>query len=125
MGARRFAGYVAAAVTVACIGVFGAMPGPAGADTTLTWSGGSTASYLWSDSNNWGGAPAPTNGTSNLDLTFPFLNGCAPPDACQDGSNNLTGLGLHSLDFSGTAFSGSYTLGGQGVTLGSGGITST
>jgi hypothetical protein len=39
--------------------------------------------------------------------------------------NDLTGLGLDSIDFSGTALSGSYTLGGNAVTLGSGGITST
>ena len=125
MGRNRFAGYVVAALTVASVGVFGAVSGPAGADTALSWSGGSTATNNWSDSGNWSGGTTPSNDESNLDLTFPFLNGCTSPDACQVGTNDLTGLGLNSLDFSGTAFSGSYTLGGQPVTLGSGGITST
>src|SRR5579862_6898779 len=124
MRVRRLGLCIVAAVTLSFVGVFSAVPGVAGADTTFTWSGGSASSMNWSDAQNWGGVSAPTNGASNLDLTFPTLSGCVPPDACQTGTNDLTGLGLNSLSFTGTPFSAPYTLGGQAVTLGSGGISS-
>jgi hypothetical protein len=124
MGARRFSGYVVAAMTVAFVGVFGVMPGPAGAaGTPFTWLGGSSTSQLWSDAGNWSGGTAPSSNASNLDLTFPDLGSCTSPDACYEGTNDRTGLGLDSVDFTGTAFD-SYQLGGNQVSVGSGGISS-
>jgi Bacterial Ig-like domain (group 3) len=78
----------------------------------------------WSDSNNWVGATAPADNASSLALTFPDLGSCSPPAVCSQSNNDRVGLGLSSLDFTGTPFD-SYQLGGNAVTLGSGGISST
>ena len=98
-----------------------ALPASASALTDFTWSGADTVGNSnWSDATNWGGtAPSGSVGT----LTFPALTSAActanpPTDACYKSNNDLTGLST-----TGISIHGGYDIGGNGITLGSGGIT--
>ena len=110
--------------SIGLIGLAGVAPSPAGADTTFTWSGGSSGSSNWSDTGNWNGGTAPADNDSGLDLNFPDLSSCSNPEACDTSTNNRNGLGLNSVDFSGATLL-PYDVSGNGVTLGSGGLTAT
>lgn len=92
----------------------------------LTWSGEAPAgSFEWSNAGNWseGGTPSGTVGT----LRFPLLGTgtCAsgsPTGACYVSQNDVPGLTVGGIAIEdGTG----YLLQGQGITLGSGGITAT
>ncbi|HUJ12969.1 MAG TPA: Ig-like domain-containing protein [Thermoanaerobaculia bacterium] len=75
---------------------------------TLTWTG--ATSNLWSIGTNWSGGVAPSNGD---DLIFPATG------ANQTNSDDLAaGLNLHSITISG----GNYSISGNAITLGAGGI---
>ena len=81
---------------------------------TFTWDGnGGTGSTNWSTANNWNPNTAPTR-TSGHDLIFATGNKL---------TNNANGgdWTISSLTFSNTA--GAFTLGGNDLYLGSGGIT--
>ncbi|MCX5678636.1 MAG: autotransporter-associated beta strand repeat-containing protein [Candidatus Omnitrophica bacterium] len=83
-------------------------------DPTVTWSGLSGANSNWSTGANWVGGSAP--GVNDY-LQF--------PDGAARMSNNndfAAGTGFASIQFTGT--SGGYTLNGNRITLGTGGITS-
>ncbi|HWB13879.1 MAG TPA: DUF4214 domain-containing protein [Pirellulales bacterium] len=85
------------------------------AAATITWTGGSTSSSNWSDPANWDLNRAPIDGDS---LVFP---GTAQRLANND---DIGGLSVNSIAFQG-AFStttGGYTLSGDDLTVGAGGI---
>jgi hypothetical protein len=100
---------------------------------TETWTGtganGSSASR-WSNATNWAASIAPGAGSASNDvvhtLSFPALGGgtCAagPPSAtCYTSSNDLTSLSAFGLSVDGGS---GYSISGNALTLGAGGITS-
>jgi hypothetical protein len=100
-----------------------ALPASASAQTDFSWSGaGPVANSNWSDATNWGGtAPSGDVGT----LSFPALTSAActaspPTDACYQSYNGLTGLSATGISIDDGV---RYDIGGNGITLGSGGIT--
>ncbi len=78
-----------------------------------TWQGGGS-STAWSNAGNWlgGGAPAPASSIETL--TLPLL------PALQNSENDLGGLSINHMQVDD---SHDYVLSGQGLTLGSGGLT--
>lgn len=83
---------------------------------TITWTGGSATSANWSDAANWDLGRAPINGDS---LVF-------PASAKQlANTDDIAGLSVNSIAFQGafTASTGGYTLSGDDLTVGAGGIT--
>ncbi len=105
----------------------------ASAVTNFTWTGASAGSGpgSWSDSSNWQGDTAPSGVVGTL--TFPKLtNGActtfSTSEVCDDTSNDIGGLTVTgiAIDDGPVATSGATPqLGGsEGITLGSGGITS-
>jgi len=99
----------------------------AAAAASFTWSGatplGSGASN-WLNGANWAGtAPSGTVET----LTFPTLTSGActakpPTDTCYMSNNNVSGLSVNAISIDDTA---PYSLTGNAITLGAGGITAT
>lgn len=82
---------------------------------TITWTGGSATSANWSDAANWDLGRAPINGDS---LVF-------PASAKQlANTDDIAGLSVNSIAFQGafTAATGGYTLSGDDLTVGAGGI---
>jgi hypothetical protein len=98
-----------------------------------TWSGeGLAAAPSWSNPANWSGSSAPPASTSIGTLSFPTLVpplpdsdcfGASPLDACYHSVNDLSGLSINQLQIAGQG--ASYTISGQGLTLGSGGLAFT
>ena len=82
---------------------------------TITWTGASKTSANWSDPANWDLNRKPIDGDS---LVFPAT--------AQQLSNNddISGLSVNSITFQGTfaTAAGGYTLSGDDLTVGSGGI---
>jgi hypothetical protein len=101
--------------------------------TDYTWSGeGLAAAPSWSNPANWSGGSAPPASSSIGTLSFPTLvpplpdNDCfgaSPLDACYHSVNDLSGLSVNQLQIAGQG--ASYTISGQGLTLGSGGLAFT
>jgi hypothetical protein len=116
-GHRRIRGFGLAVLTI--LGVM-ALPAAA-AQADSTWAGSSTAtppSPNWSDATNWVGVVAPTPSTAGV-LTFSALAGTCT--SCYTSHNDLTGVSATGLVFSNTT--GQYRIVGNGLTVGSGGIT--
>jgi len=98
-----------------------------------TWSGeGLAAAPSWSNAANWSGGSAPPASSSIGTLSFPTLVpplpdsdcfGASPLDACYHSVNDLSGLSVNQLQIAGLG--ASYTISGQGLTLGSGGLAFT
>jgi len=108
-------------LALAVLTILGVMALPAAAaQADSTWRGASTTSAFWSDPANWDVVPVPaTAGT----LTFPTLAGCVAPMVCYTSRNNLTGVNATGLSFTNTT--GGYRILGNGLSVGSGGITDT
>jgi hypothetical protein len=96
---------------------------------SFTWAGrspGTTeAAAHWSSGVNWEGGVAPTASQAIETLTFPHLtNGeCTSfpeTDTCYATLNDLTGLSVEKMSLDD---GDSYLLAGEGITLGSGGLT--
>lgn len=90
----------------------------------FTWSGSAApGTPQWSEGSNWSGGVAP-NGTVGS-LTLPALSSpectAAPPTAtCYSSTNDVVGLSASSMSLSAGA---KYTLFGEGLSLGAGGLT--
>jgi hypothetical protein len=78
-----------------------------------TWSGGGSSSS-WSEGANWLGNLAPSNGASIETLSFPVR------PALTSSENNVTGLSVNALRIDD---SHGYGIGGEQLTLGSGGLS--
>jgi hypothetical protein len=78
----------------------------------FTWSGDGYPTTTWSDGANWLGGVAPSNGEPIETLTLPKLTSGGSSD------NNVTGLSVNHL-----AVEGTYAIKGEGLSLGSGGLT--
>jgi hypothetical protein len=103
-------------VWLAVLTSVGLMALPAAAQASDTWTGASNGP-AWSDPSNWSsGAPTSPAGT----LTFPDLGSCVGPATCYTSTNDVSNLSVGGLVF-GNA-SGQYRIGGDSLTLGSGGI---
>jgi hypothetical protein len=92
---------------------------------SFTWAGRSTVSENWSVAKNWEGNTAPTASASVGTLTFPRLTSteCTAEEEthpCYFSFNDLSGLTAEALDVDD---GNSYLIGGEKVTLGSGGLT--
>jgi len=83
---------------------------PRGAAQTFTWTGGS-GNNRWTSGNNWSGGVAPT-GAGGENLVFP--SGAAR----LSNNNTLNGASFNSITISGSG----YTLSGNALTLGAGGL---
>jgi hypothetical protein len=101
---------VASRQLVLCAVLIAATAPDAGAATTRTWTG--TTSGLWSVGDNWGGT-APNPGD---DLVFP--SGTSNKTMVNDFAD---GTGFNSITFTG----GGYTVGGNTIALGAGGVIQT
>lgn len=118
-GIAVIAGLVPAAIALA-------LPSPAAA-TDYTWSGatanssGSSAAD-WSTATNWAGGTAPTQNETVGTLTFPALSSCNSSDTCYTSANDLTGISASAISLESGA---GYTIAGNAITLGSGGLTLT
>jgi hypothetical protein len=95
----------------------------------FTWSGGGEAAFMadnWSDGANWLGGTAPASSSSIEALAFPALTssscGSPPADVCYESNNNLSNLSVNSIAIDDVV---PYTINGNAITLGSGGITAT
>jgi hypothetical protein len=103
-----------------------AAAGPAAAfAATDTWTGAAASDSHWSNATNWtGGNAPPVNGDS---LSFPILNSSActamPQTAtCYHNLNDISSLSIAGMTIDAGA---TYNLGGNGIALGSGGLTTT
>ena len=89
---------------------------------TPTWTGqtptsGNGAALLWSTASNWSNGVTPTNG-SNGSLDFPSLgSSCPSGDACLTSNNDLTNVSVTGLQIG-----DNYNIGGNPITVGSGGL---
>ncbi len=81
--------------------------------TDYTWQGGGS-STAWSNTGNWLGGTAPVASETIGTLTFPALT------AFQNSENDLSSLSVNHLQVDD---SHGYALTGQGLTLGSGGLS--
>jgi hypothetical protein len=83
----------------------------------FTWSGGGGyGADTWSNAANWEGGATPSDGETIETLTLPRLTGVSV------STNNLTGLTINHLQADGSQ---GYAISGDGLTLGSGGLTLT
>lgn len=105
---RLIGSLVCPVVLLAAIGTAGA--------AGYTWTGGGGADTAWSNKANWGGAVAPADGESDVELVFPALTG--PYTA----TNDLDGLELGGLAITTMLGQGNYTFAGNAVAL-TGGAT--
>jgi hypothetical protein len=109
---------------------------PAASATDYTWSGeGATSADDWSNGANWAGGVAPIAASSIGTMTFPLLaNGDCTTEpstgACYHSVNDLTGLSVNQLQLNNGVVLGNpetffdyYRLSGDGITLGSGGLS--
>ncbi len=109
---------------------------PVASATDYTWSGeGLPSENTWSNGANWVGGVAPAPSSSIGTMTFPWLtNGdCAvesPTGACWSSVNDLSGLSINQLQLNNgfifgppDSFLDYYRLSGDGITLGSGGLS--
>jgi len=101
----------------------------ASSSATLTpsfvWSGGSSGTFDWSSTANWRGGTAPITGDSVGTLTFPQLDSSecqagSEVDACYLSFNDLPGLDAEAIQLDN---GDDYLIGGEGLKLGSGGLT--
>ena len=119
--ARRISITLAATVAPFAVGVVALPASTASAQgTSYTWTGASTSSANWSDTANWGGS-APSANSSVGTLTFPDLSSCdsAPSGSCYTSTDDVSGVSATGLDLTG----GHYSISGDGLSVGSGGIT--
>jgi hypothetical protein len=109
---------------------------PVASATDYTWSGeGATSADNWSNGANWVGGVAPAPSSSIGTMTFPLLAGdnCAaepPTGACYHSVNDISGLSVNQLQLNNGVILGKpetffdyYSLSGDGITLGSGGLS--
>jgi hypothetical protein len=93
--------------------------------TSFTWTGGATAGTPgWASGANWEGGSAPSS-SEPVSLEFPKLTSSAcspspPSDTCYVGENNTGDLTVESLRMDD---GDEYTIKGDEVTLGDGGLT--
>lgn len=113
---------VLALAVVVCGGGWGATS--AAAATDFTWSGatpnGLSASN-WSLAGNWGGGAAPSGAVGTLTfpaLTAPACSASTPTATCYMSNNDVSNISATAI-----SLDGPYFLEGNGVTLGSGGLT--
>jgi hypothetical protein len=99
------------ALTAALVLVFGISASAQAADFSWSAGGSSTA---WSEAANWQGGVAPTAGASLGVVSFPAAG------TPRSSNNDLSGLSLNHLQVEATA---GYSLSGQALTLGSGGLS--
>jgi hypothetical protein len=86
----------------------------------FTWSGGGTANE-WSNAANWEGGTAPSGKLATLAfpvLTSPACTANPATATCYESNNDVNGLEVSAL-----SISGGYSITGNSITLGSGGIT--
>lgn len=94
-----------------------------------TWSGeGVSGAEAWSNGANWQGGSAPVASSAIGTLSFPTLGRSScfvamPAEACYTTTNDLTGLSVNELQLDNA--DNHYTLGGDGFSLGSGGLVTT
>lgn len=124
---RRRGGQVGV-VLVACL-LAGAVAFPlqASAQSDFTWSG-ATTSPNWSDPSNWAGASVPSGSVGTVsfpDLTSAACTANPTTDACYQSYNDISGLGVNAISLDdGVQFPPSgYSINGDAITLGAGGIT--
>ncbi len=99
---------------------------PAAASAALSnfiWSGRGSSNYpFWSVAANWSGHAVPKGSVG--ELMFPRLGGgCSPtssPKTCYSARNDLTGLSAQAISIDDAE---GYSLSGNPVTLGAGGLT--
>jgi hypothetical protein len=100
-------------------------PTAAASFPSFTWDGGSSAEE-WEANANWVGGVAPTDGEEIGALTFPRLTSPAceaeqETEACYFSFNNVSGLSAQSLEIDD---GNDYVIGGNAITLGAGGLSS-
>ena len=91
-----------------------------------TWGGeGAPTENTWSNGANWGGVSAPSDTVGTLRfpvLTSPACAAKPATSACYESSNDLTGLEVNELAIDDGA---PYSISGNAITLGAGGINAT
>src|SRR5437763_6742989 len=116
----------AALMVLASVGV---MTRPAAAATTATWTGASTVDNNWTTGANCAGGTAPASGS---DLVFPDVAatcsaGASSSDCYTSNNDEPAGFTVNSIRFpaSDAAHANSilYTISGNAITLGAGGLT--
>ena len=131
-GTQVWRGIAHAVGAVALVGLALALTPVASANaSSFTWTGGSPgdteSAAHWSAAANWEGDTAPTTSQAIETLTFPRLtNGeCTSvpeSDTCYLTLNDISGLTVKSMQLDDAD---DYLLAGEGITLGSGGLTAT
>ena len=111
------------------LGLCAALPtAGSAAATDFTWSGAAPVGESnWSDGKNWQGGTAPSGTVETLTFPTPPSAACeelSVLDTCGNTNNNISGLSVNSLAFPDPHGAlPSYTLAGEPLTLGSGGLT--
>ena len=116
-GGGRFAGYMAAAVTVAFVGVFGTVSS-SGCRGAVDGPGLDNITGLVGLGQLGQRRDATERRCAEPRSDVPLPEWLHVPRRLRGRQQRPHGLGPGSLDFSGTGFSGTYTLSGQPVTLG-------
>jgi hypothetical protein len=104
------------------------LPSSASALTDFSWSGAtpiSPSAFFWSNGSNWAGGTAPSGSVGTLSFPALIASACTarpPTDACYESLNDLSGLSVNAISIVDGA---PYGIGGNGITLGPGGITAT
>ena len=124
---RRIRWLVAGLVLGSCALLLAA---PVSAAADFTWSGAAPAGtglgpLDWSNRTNWVGGTAPSGSVGTLD--FPQLTSSActaspPTDTCYGTHNDIIGLDVNELAIN-DRLGDAYSLSGDGITLGAGGLT--
>jgi hypothetical protein len=132
-------GHTAGTLGLTCVGltcatlaiVLAPVASASAAPDSFTWAGtsegaGESAAH-WSHEENWQGGVAPTASEAIATLTFPHLsnsdcNATPPTDACYTGVNDISGLTTEAISLDDAD---DYFLLGEGIMLGSGGLTAT
>ncbi len=116
---RRLAGVLATLISTAAL-LIG--PATASALTNYTWSGEAAAGTEWSSGDNWEGSAAPSGAVG--ELTFPALTSHAcefgsSTGTCYHSKNDVSGLSADKLSIDNGV---GYSVSGNPITLGSGGM---
>lgn len=119
MASRRLRRFIGLAALLAALAVVA----PAAAATDFTWRGHApSGDPEWSNPANWQGGVPPSGSVGTL--RFPKLGGgcsvTSQPTTCYSASNDLTGVSAHAVSLD---TSQGYSLFGNALTIGAGGLT--
>jgi hypothetical protein len=108
----------ACALTIAAGLALVLVPMASATTSSFVWTGNASG-HDWSFGSNWEGGSQPSS-AEPVTLEFPRLPDCSGSSTCYTSENNVSGLTAESIKLDN---GDEYALSGDGITLGSGGLT--